>query len=400
MKNIFIITLLLILSLNAYLNAQNIFSVDSNWILKNGVPWEFVGADNMAVFSLPYNYSPQQSFGMDITRECIDMKLTGDADLQSIVTSAENSGQVLILAGFWYDSDAFSGGTTAYPGCQLLGSNPQSDTRWSAIMNRWKQIANLSFIKNNTNVWINPWNEPYAWDGSNGYTNDMWENDANAMIDSIRSTGANNIVVIEGSNMGQGDSVIIERGQNVRQGRSNIIFDIHAYNSKWNIAAEEIKLRFQAIHNTGNAFIIGEFANNGDEVWQPIMDACRAEKVSLLAWLWGQYNEPFATSFEQYSEAPRNLADTNSGISLDKSLLNKISAYPNPFQNNVYLSGLKENRPTIEIYNTIGALEYEKEIETVDEGLSKLSLAFLKTGLYVLTIRQENKISVLKILKY
>jgi len=398
MKKVFFICLILYLSV--CLKAQNVISVDSNRILKNGIPWEFVGTVNMAVFSLPYDYTPQQSLGMDITRECIDMKLTSDADLQIMVTNAEDKGQVIILAGFWYDSDAFSGGTTAYPGCQLLGSNPQSDTRWATVMNRWKQIASLPFIKNYSNVWLNPWNEPYAWDGSNGYSNDMWESDAKAMIDSIRSTGANNIVVIEGSEMGQGHDVIVERGQNVKLGRNNIVFDIHTYNTRWNVTAQEIRSRFQAIRNAGNAFIVGEFANNGDEVWQTIMTACRAEKVSLLAWLWGQYNEPFATYFTQYCKAPRNLADTNSSISLDESLLSKISAFPNPFQNDICLSGLKGNKTLIEIYNTLGKLEFEKEIETAEEGPSKLPLAFLKTGLYVLNIKQENKISVLKILKY
>ena len=400
MKKIIIINLLLILFLKTLLFSQNSFSVDGNRIIKDGVPWEFVGTDNMAVFSLPFDYTSQQNLGMDITRECIDMKLTTDAELQSMVTSAENKGQVIILAGFWFDSDAFSGGTTAYPICQLLGANPQMDTRWVTIMNRWKQIANLPFIKNKSNVWINPWNEPYAWDDSNGYSNDMWENDAKAMIDSIRSSGAGNIIVIEGSEMGQGHSVIVERGQNVRQGRSNIVFDIHAYNTGWNIATEQIKLRFQAIRNAGNAFIVGEFANNGNEVWQNIMDACRAEKVSLLAWLWGQYNEPFATYFNQYSESPRNNADTNNAIRTDESLADNVTVYPNPFLNDVYLSGLNVNKANIEIYNAFGKLEFERETEAQDEGLYRFHVAFLKNGIYFLKIRKKNSIKVLKILKY
>lgn len=266
--------IIFIFSLLGHIAAQDIYSIVGSQIMKNNIPWEFVGTNNMAVFSLPYNYSAQQDFGMDISRECIDMKLTSDEALQSMVNSARNSGRVIILAGFWYNSDAFPGRTATYPGCQLLGSNPQEDSRWNAVMNRWKQIADLPFIKNKTDVWINPWNEPYYWDGSHGYTNDIWETDAKAMIDSIRRTGANNIIVIEGSHNGQGHAVIVERGQNVRQGRSNILFDIHAYNSKWNIPVSSIQSRIQDIRNAGNAIIFSEFANNGDDyAWQPVMEA-------------------------------------------------------------------------------------------------------------------------------
>jgi mannan endo-1,4-beta-mannosidase len=314
MKNISTIIFLYFLLLNSSLLAQISITVEGPQIYKNGIPWEFSGTDNMAVFSLPYNYSTQQGLGMDIFRECIDMKLTSDDALEKLVNSARSKGLVVILAGFWYDSDAFSGGTTPYPDCQLLGNNPQSDSRWAAVMNRWKEIANLPFIKNYGDVWINPWNEPYSWDGTNGYTDDLWETDAKAMVDSIRSTGASNVIVIEGSHMGQGHTVILDRGKNVREGRTNIVFDLHCYDSKWNIDVASIRARFQALHNTGNAFIVGEFAANGDHVYQPIMEACRAEKVSLLAWLWGQYKEPFNTAYRNFCKAPRNISSTAAGI--------------------------------------------------------------------------------------
>jgi mannan endo-1,4-beta-mannosidase len=312
MKKILLYFLLMI-GQHCQLFAQNVYSVEGSKILKNGIDWEFVGTDNMAVFSLPYNYSPQQSQGMDITRECIDMKMTSNSALQTLVTSARNKGQVLILAGFWYDSDAFPGGKTAYPGCQLLGANPMADSRYAAVMKRWKEIVSLPFIKNQSDVWINPWNEPYAWDGTGGYSNDMWEKDCKAIIDSIRSTGANNIIALNGSHMGQGHAVIIERGKNVRQGRSNIIFDIHAY-ARWDVGVATIRSRFKALRDAGNAFIIGEFAANGDYVYQSIMDACRADRVSLLAWLWGQYKEPFAGIYKKYTMAPRNPESTDVSI--------------------------------------------------------------------------------------
>ena len=123
MKNI-VLLLLYVSFLNTYFFSKNNYTVSGSQILKNNVEWEFVGTNNMAAFSIPYNYNTQQSFGMDIVRECIDLKLTSNETLESIISTARSKGFVIILAGFWYDNDAFIGGTTPYPECQLLGRNP------------------------------------------------------------------------------------------------------------------------------------------------------------------------------------------------------------------------------------------------------------------------------------
>jgi len=378
----------LINSLTIRVVAQDNYSINDSLILKNGVAREFNGTDNMAVFSLPYDYSSQVNLGMDIVRECIDLKITSDANLQTLVSNARSKNLVIILAGMWYDNDAFSTGRTPYPDCQLLGANPQQDSRWSSVMSRWQQIANLPFIKNHSDVWLNIWNEPYYWDGSHGYTDDMWEADAKAMVDSIRNVGASNIIVIEGSHTGQGHEVIIERGKNVRQGRTNILFDIHAYNSKWNISQSLIQLRFQQIRNSGNAFIVGEFANNGDEVWQPVMDACRAEKVSLLSWLWGQYKEPFGSTFKRYCMASRNLGTFDNTISTEDLVI-----YPNPTSNDIVL-GSTFNNSIIKVFETNGRLIFETRLQE-----NKIDISGLQQGVYILKVSKDEKDFVTKIIK-
>ena len=271
-----------------------------NRIYKDGVQMELRGTNIMSVFGL--NYDEIDAWGMDITRECIDMKMTTNAQLQQIVNHARSKGFVVILAGFWYDHKDL-GGNTPYPNCQLLGANPQQDPRYRAIMDRWKEIALL--FKDQSDVWFNPWNEPYMWDGSNGYTDDMWEADARAMIEEIRSTGATNPIVLNPSHMGQGHEVLINRGPNILRDYDNIIFSVHAYNHKWNIPQSEIEARFQSMLDAGLPFIVEEFANNGDEIWNPIMNACRNKKITLLAWLWNQYKEPFRTAYRNYCLEPR-----------------------------------------------------------------------------------------------
>jgi mannan endo-1,4-beta-mannosidase len=383
-----IISSFLINSLIIVVIAQDNYSINDSIILKNSVSWEFNGTDNMAVFGLPYDYSSQVNLGMDIVRECIDLKITSDANLQTLVSNARSKNLVIILAGMWYDNDAFSGGTTPYPDCQLLGANPQQDSRWGSVMTRWQQIANLPFIKNHSDVWLNLWNEPYYWDGTHGYTDDMWEVDGKAMVDSIRNIGASNIIVIEGSHTGQGYQVIIDRGKNVRQGRTNVLFDIHAYNSKWNISKTSIQLRFQQIRNSGNAFIVGEFANNGDEVWQPVMDACRAEKVSLLSWLWGQYKEPFGTTFEQYCMASRNTETIINPISKED-----LEVYPNPASNYIELQSTLNNA-IINLFAING-----KQIIKTRLNDNKIDISGLQKGVYILKVTKDEKILVTKIIK-
>jgi hypothetical protein len=216
----------------------------------------------------------------------------------------------------------------------------------------------------------------------------MWEVDGKAMVDSIRNIGASNIIVIEGSHTGQGYQVIIDRGKNVRQGRTNVLFDIHAYNSKWNISKTSIQLRFQQIRNSGNAFIVGEFANNGDEVWQPVMDACRAEKVSLLSWLWGQYKEPFGTTFEQYCMASRNTETIINPISKED-----LEVYPNPASNYIELQSTLNNA-IINLFAING-----KQIIKTRLNDNKIDISGLQKGVYILKVTKDEKILVTKIIK-
>lgn len=354
--------------------AQSTYTVQDTIIKKNGIPWKFVGTDNMAVFNLPYNYNSQQNNCLDIVRECIDLKMTTDADINSMILSARSKDMAIILAGFWYDSDAFSGGTIPYPNCQLLGSNPRQDPRWSLVMNRWKEIANLPSVKNHSDVWLNLWNEPYWWDGTNCYTDSMWEADAIAMIDTIRITGASNIVVIEGSHTGQGHNVIINKGQIVKQGRGDVIFDIHVYNTLWNIPEANIIQRFQALKNSGNAFIVGEFANNGTEIWQPVINACQAENVSMLSWLWGQYTQPFGNSFLTY--ANNHCSTVNIGF---EEKIKEILLYPNPTSDFIFIQS-QSIITEISIYNIIG-LKYDSKINE-----NRIDVSPLSKGTYFIKV--------------
>jgi mannan endo-1,4-beta-mannosidase len=128
------------------------------------------------------------------------------------------------------------------------------------------------------------------------------------MVDNIRDTGAENIIVVCGHAMGQGHEPFLEKGAELLNGRKNIVFDIHAYQTYWNKSANEIESRLETIRSLDIAPVIfGEFAANGEQPYKEVIAACRHTKTSLLAWLWPQYEEPFRTEFKRYCGEPRNI---------------------------------------------------------------------------------------------
>jgi len=75
-------------------NSNSYYTAGSK-LIKNGSVREFRGTDKMSL--LDRNYDVVSSWGMDITRECIDMKCTSDEDLQALVSLARNKGFALLL---------------------------------------------------------------------------------------------------------------------------------------------------------------------------------------------------------------------------------------------------------------------------------------------------------------
>jgi mannan endo-1,4-beta-mannosidase len=273
-------------------------------LMKKNCEWEFRGTDKMSIWD--WNYDSVAAWGMDITRECIDMKLTTNEELLHIVQLARAKGFVTILTAVWWDSDAINGGTTPYPACQLLGSIPSTDPRFLSVQERWQAIAAL--FKNQTDVWFGVWNEPYNWKKEQTASSQQWLSDASLMVDNIRSTGANNIIVLCGNAMGQGYEPFLEKGPELLQGRKNIVFDIHAYQTYWDLNQTAIENILTELKNADIApVIIGEFSANGTQPYQSVMNACRTTNTSILAWLWNQYEEPFKSTFRSYCGERRNL---------------------------------------------------------------------------------------------
>jgi mannan endo-1,4-beta-mannosidase len=248
-------------------------------------------------------------WGMDIVREPIDMLLTTTNTMQAIVNNARAAGKVTILCAMWYDNDAFAGGTTPYPDCQLLSANPSSDSRWSAVTNRWREIA--SQFQNQSDVWFDLWNEPYWWDDSHGYSEALWLSDMSQLVDNIRSTGARNICLVPGSATGQGHQVFINQGPSLLSGRSNLLFQIHCYVAKWNVSQATAESRFQAVLNAGCPLLIGEYG--AGDPFANILNAARTKKVSSVAWLWKASNTDTEALLRADGITPNDVSNNSLG---------------------------------------------------------------------------------------
>ncbi len=265
---------------------QNDYRTQGGDILKNNCVWEGRGTNKIG--GLSDHMFTNQKF--DIIRFCIDMKKSvhSDSYLQNAVNKARAHDAVIILTAFWYDNQDL-GGSVNWKPAQLLSSVPLNDSRYDTIESRWKEVAKL--FKNQMDVWFGVWNEPYWWDGSHGYSEDQWLRDHRALTSAIRDQGANNIVVCQGSHMGQGHEVLINKGADLVSEFGNIVFDIHMYETRWTHSKDEIKRRIMEVRGKV-PMMVGEFAIGNHHThstnWKAVIDACRETGTSCMYWLHGK----------------------------------------------------------------------------------------------------------------
>ncbi len=273
------------------------FIIEGANILKNGESISYKGVNAMQTFGLE-NPDLMEEWNIEISREFIGNlreqpiygnPILGSDDkwyhpLQTIVDQNRSKNIITILSPFGWVDDK---------GEQILltGLNPSSQPFYEAYKLKMKQIAD--HFKDQADVWIQVWNEPYHWDNKNAYSHELWLNDMKEMVDNLRwINGFHNIIVVPGNEQGQSEDAIINKGKELVEGRFNILFDIHAY-EKWLVDTNENQLitRMSNLKKMELAFIIGEVGvQNVGEVMEVrhFLSAARAVNVSVMAWLWNR----------------------------------------------------------------------------------------------------------------
>ena len=271
-----------------------VYAISGTKIMYQSKPVQLIGANAFHVFSA--GGSDMIGWHMDIAREFIgnvkETPLSGSVikdsngsylyPLQTIVDSNRKAGRVTIIGAFGWDGT----GNTLF-----TGARPSQTAWWGSfqtILQQWAQQ-----FKNQPDVWLEVWNEPYRYDGTDGYTDDIWMSDMNTLVGIIRNTGNNNIVLVPCAKQGQDESVLLNKGRSFLSGKSNILFDVHAY-ERWLLdAPANIGSRLGLLQQQGLPLIFGETApmNAGTLMDpRPLLDSAYHRGISVCAWTWKYSN--------------------------------------------------------------------------------------------------------------
>ena len=109
------------------------------------------------------------------------------------------------------------------------------------------------------------------------------------MVDNIRSVGASNVILVPGSEQGQSESVLPTQGSKLLRGRSNLVFDLHAYEKWLREPQSSVEARIKKLQSLGFALLFGEIGpKNSSELMNPapFLKAVQSTGTSVCAWLW------------------------------------------------------------------------------------------------------------------
>jgi mannan endo-1,4-beta-mannosidase len=266
------------------------FSVSGTKILHNSTAVQLIGANAFNVFG-PGGID-MKDWNIDISREFIgnakETPITGGAikdgngaylyALQTLADSNRKYNRVTVFCGFGWDGSSNT---------LFTGTRPTQTHWWNEYKTILRQWA-IQF-KDQPDVWLETWNEPYRYDRADGYTDNIWMNDMNELVSIIRNAGNNNIILVPCAEQGQDESVLINKGASFLTGKQNILFDIHAY-EKWLLDANKnIGMRLTLLQQTKLPLIFGETAPLNAGVLmnpQPFLDSIYSRGISVCAWTW------------------------------------------------------------------------------------------------------------------
>ena len=266
------------------------YSIAGTKLLLDQHPMQLIGTNAFHVFGV--GSTDMNAWKLDIIREFIgntkETPLTGspikDAtgaylySLENIIADNRINKRVTIICAFGWDGTQ----NTAF-----TGKSPQQTNWWKEYKTRLKEWA--TYLKDQPDVWIEVWNEPYRYDRTDGYTDQVWLQDMNELVAIIRSTGNKNIVVVPCAEQGQDESVLLNKGNEFLNGKSNILFDIHAY-EKWLLDSNNsVENRLNELRNKNIPIIIGETAPMNAGVLmipKPFLDLVYEKGLPVCAWVW------------------------------------------------------------------------------------------------------------------
>lgn len=292
------------------------YQITNSNITYNSKNIQLIGANTFHVFgagSADMNY-----WNLDIAREFIgnvkETPLTGNPiqdnngkyiySLQNIVDENRKQNKISWICAFGWDGNSST---------LFTGKSPGSTFWWEDYKTKLRSWA--IHFKDQNDVWIEVWNEPYRYDRADGYTDAIWLQNMNELTAIIRDTGNKNIVVIPCAEQGQDESVLINKGSAFLNGKSNILFDIHAY-EKWLFdSPTNINNRLNALNQSNLPIIFGETAPMNAGVLMnpsPFLNVLYERGISVCAWVWKK-DESDQDALMTRDGLPNNINNNNWG---------------------------------------------------------------------------------------
>ena len=278
---------------------EPLFRIEGTQILKENLPVFYKGVNALQTYGLG-NADLMDRWNIEIVREFIgnlrEQPIDGGAiqgsdavwyhPLQRIVDQNRAHGKITILCPFgWVNEN----------GERILftGLNPLEQSFYPAYKIKMQGIA--QHFQDQPDVWIEVWNEPFHWNNQNNYSHDLWLTSMEDMVDNLRESGYDNIILVPGNEQGQSAAALLAKGQELMENRPNLLFDLHAY-EKWlvNQSEDEIGQRIQQLKNQGFPVLFGEIGvHNVTDLMPvlPFLNAANSAQISVLAWLWNQNSE-------------------------------------------------------------------------------------------------------------
>jgi mannan endo-1,4-beta-mannosidase len=267
------------------------YNIVDNKIYNYANPVQLLGANGLHTYAASSG-NDMKSWHVDIVREFVsnvkEQPITGypiqDANgawlhsLQAVVDSNKINNKITIICPFRWN------GVT---NTDFTGKMP-SQSYWYADC-KIKLAQWASHFKNQPDVWIELWNEPYRYDRADGYTDDIWMNDMNDLTAAIRNTGNKNIILVPCAEQGQDESVLINKGAAFLANKRNILFDVHAYEKWLFVPTSVMGNRLQQLKQNKLPVIFGEVAPmNASTLMnpKPFLDSVYAKGLSCMAWVW------------------------------------------------------------------------------------------------------------------
>lgn len=251
---------------------------------------QLIGSNTFHVFGA--GGSDLNSWRLDIAREFIgnvkEVPLSGSPiqdnngsylhSLQTIVDSNRLNKRITILCPFRWNGVE----TTDF-----TGKMPTQTYWWNNFKIKLQQWGTQ--FKNQPDVWIEVWNEPYRYDRADGYTDDIWLSNMNELVNIIRNTGNKNIILVPCAEQGQDESVLNNKGSLFLKDKINILFDIHAYEKWLLVSKSEISNRLTKLKQNNIPIFFGETAPLNAGILmntKSFLDITYNNGLSICAWVW------------------------------------------------------------------------------------------------------------------